>query len=60
MRIFQTTKKYKLIIRNQNNKVKVYTATILEEDDTLIKIRDRDNKEIILNKNNIIEVKNEN
>lgn len=59
MNLFQINKKYKLITKNQNQKVKIYTALILEEDDIFVKFEDKDNKEIILKKDLIQEVKDE-
>jgi hypothetical protein len=55
--IFKKNKAYKLITKNSNDKIKVYTATILEEDDFFLKFLDRENNEITINKDLILEVK---
>jgi len=56
MEIFQKNKTYKVKIKNSNQKIQIYTATIIEEDSNFVKFRDRDNNEIIVNKVNILEV----
>jgi len=56
MKIFQKNKKYKLITKSENDKIKVYTIRVLDEDNDFIRFIDRDNKEWTINKEKIMEV----
>jgi len=55
MKIFQKEKIYKIKSKNLNEKIKVYTARILEEDVNFIKFKDKEDQIIILNKSCIME-----
>jgi len=55
MKIFQKEKKYKIKSKNQNKKIKIYTARIIDEDNTFIKFEDKENQIIVLNKSCIME-----
>lgn len=56
MKLTQINKTYRLKIK-QNGKISIYTAKILDEDETHIKFLDKFNQEIIINKNYLQEVK---
>jgi hypothetical protein len=55
MKLTKPNKKYKIKIKQENNKISVYTAIILEEDNTHIKFLDKLNKEFVFSKKQIIE-----
>jgi hypothetical protein len=57
MKLTKPHKKYKLKKLNENGTISIYTALILEEDDTHIKFLDKLNKEFVVLKEQIVEVR---